>query len=167
MMTNDRPALPFTRLPRSYPRELRVVFAGLVDQYVDLRLHQDPRDIVATMLSTVRGITKYRPKHEHRLLALMRQLNTPSAHGFHCPDCFETRFEKLEISLIRTQHGIALVASRDQVGVHPLNCLHQRIETTCHTCRRTWQPPHRFVVGHGFAAEAIDPHPGTPNSELN
>lgn len=142
-----RPTLPYTTLPRRFPAEARVVYEGLVDQYRDARLQHDPRDIVAMMLSTVRGCERMTPRDEAAFVKVLRHLNTPPDHGFACPRCYETRFEKILLSSIARQHGACVIATPAKIMVAPHGCNHFSFEAHCKTCDQIWTPSHSMEVG--------------------
>lgn len=162
MTHRHRPDLPFTRLHRRYPSDVRLTFRMLADAYTDARLQDDPRNIVGRMLPLLGSTERRRQKDLHQLHLLLRALNTPVPHGFFCPVCYETRFDRLPVSSKTVRHAHVVIASAGSVVIVPAGCEHREIGVECDTCGATWQPEHTMTIG----GEPIV-QPPNPTSEMN
>jgi hypothetical protein len=148
-----------------------LAYEELVDQYGDVRLGTDPRNILGAMVALVRAAERPRCRDEHKLLMTLRRLNEVTDGGFFCPTCYETRFERLRVNLVITHHATAVSCTATVLTVEPGGCHHPEVTIHCGTCEHDWSPNHAVATSTSAFDpqdhDPSDPSPKKKNTEPN
>lgn len=163
-MRRDYPPLPKKTLSWwRYRSSDRAIFAFLVAKYEAAPLTHDRRDIVATMLSTVRASPLADRRDVDKLLVVLRSLNRFPSHGVRCGECGETRLDKLRVTRTHTTTAAIVMASPDWIGLDDPHC-DVTATMSCSTCHRI-MPLDRPI--RSMDSVAIPNRPAPQKSQVN